>query len=295
MLAVTLALLLLSLAVPLILAFGETLIWGFNDQWFCEVANEPTTLYQFVDATAVKEFAQAMTGGKDAVITALDAGDIFTTLDGNSGELVYTLLFSTDSLSYWTDEYVVVNGADLMDKIVDLGEWMLELLAAYAKNVTTNSTSNVAEPDFQIQFENFSPTSLLVGEWECDIDAVLGTIITSPSGMLQSTGGVESLAWYQTLSVIAVDGEGFVEWVDPNTGYWFGVDIHVPYQMFGIRTAPYYRVAYGFPNNSSNAHFFKPPGGPSAVYTFPQELGYNITVRPVAAHTSLFLTVTISP
>ena len=119
------------------------------------------------------------------------------------------------------------------------------------------------------------------------MDAVLGTIHTEPGMTLLGGHGQESFIWSQSLSTIASTSYGQVLWRNDKTGKKFGVKIAAPFQMFTAGSAPYYQT-------KTNDEDWKGEHR-SEVFNFDSSaLGFNVVVHPVATHTTLGVTVTIS-
>jgi hypothetical protein len=142
-------------------------------------------------------------------------------------------------------------------------------------------------PDFSQTWLNVSSKPLTLVSWSCTEDAVLGTVITSPGQTLKGGTGEDSLSWSQTASFIASgQTDGSIVWNTPN-GTKVGVNIHVPLQIGPFGTAPYYQMKTGDDDWVGNFT--------SETKTFDKErTGVNITVRPTAGHSNLYLKIEVT-
>ncbi|KAK0739007.1 hypothetical protein B0T21DRAFT_361739 [Apiosordaria backusii] len=146
-------------------------------------------------------------------------------------------------------------------------------------------------PDFSMTFTNASNTTFKCIRGETPSDPVLDTINQSPAEHLTKFG-TETLSWSQAASTIATFNDASVYWEDPNSNKWFGVKIHAPVQIFTIGTAPYYQVSYY--DGNEKKEWYTPVDDPSTVFTFPDSVPWKVIVRPTAAHTTLYLSISIS-
>lgn len=151
----------------------------------------------------------------------------------------------------------------------------------------TRATSlGAVSPDFSLTWTNWSKDTMDCIYWEVDLSAVTGTVISDPPDTLPQSFQA-GLSWYQLISGLAAgNNKGWVLYQAPN-GQEFGVRITVPVQVFGIGKAPYWQVS----TDGGSTWFNKSTSDP---YTFPDIMGYDVTVTPTAGHSNLYLSVTIN-
>ncbi|GFP59084.1 hypothetical protein ACSS6W_007739 [Trichoderma asperelloides] len=117
------------------------------------------------------------------------------------------------------------------------------------------------------------------------------TINTQPNDKLLGGNGQEILAWDQAVKFLGAGGtegyaDGQVIWQAPN-GKCFGIQIHIPVQLFGMGTSPYYQVKTVQDGGWDGEHRSDP-------YNFSKDIGFDITVKAVADHASMHVTATIN-
>ncbi|KAG0200491.1 hypothetical protein B0O80DRAFT_492399 [Mortierella sp. GBAus27b] len=117
---------------------------------------------------------------------------------------------------------------------------------------------------------------------------VLETVHTRPGEMLKVNES-ETFSWSQALSHIGTGPfDGYVIWsMGLNDKYKFGVNIHVPTQVFSIGTAPYYKIKVD--DRDWEGEYTSDP------YVFPTEnLPFAIEVKAITSHTTIEVTVRIT-
>ena len=149
--------------------------------------------------------------------------------------------------------------------------------------------------DVSVSFVNYSQTSFQRGYWGWQLQEGLGSLEQSPGPTLQAQSGSQAMSASEILSSVATgDYDIFCTWVDLATGSRFGVMIHIPVQIIGIGTAPYWYVSFDNEGTSNVApNWILSGGDPSYPYTWPTSVGFNIVGTPNATHTSLSIEVLI--
>ena len=118
----------------------------------------------------------------------------------------------------------------------------------------------------------------------------VATLSQAPVETLKG-GGITSMIMNE--SVLSDFQQGFISiacgWTAPNNIPW-GLKICVPYQLLGVGDRPYYQTAYG----TDEPNWETPVDDPSKPYTFPDDLGYQVSCTPYSEHTSLTINVIIN-
>ncbi|KAG0203303.1 hypothetical protein B0O80DRAFT_492396 [Mortierella sp. GBAus27b] len=109
-----------------------------------------------------------------------------------------------------------------------------------------------------------------------------------PGEKLKAREGSETLSWSQGLSTLATGPfDSYVIWSTEDHSYSFGINIHIPVQIYMIGTAPYYQVQIN--NGEWQGEYTADP------YVFPTDnFPFVIEVKSVAHHTTLAITVHIA-
>ncbi|KAJ7645706.1 hypothetical protein B0H17DRAFT_1104032 [Mycena rosella] len=153
-------------------------------------------------------------------------------------------------------------------------------------------------PDYIIKFHNHSDVAL--NRVECfypTFSTGPARPVTIPTDHLHANGGLETLGWEVILQDLASGPyDGAVAWRHPTTNHLFGVQIHVPVQIFHIGTSPYYQVRHDNGDGSSN--YYTPVEEAGKAWDFPEDWskasGLKVRVDPVAGGQKLEVNVTIS-
>lgn len=150
---------------------------------------------------------------------------------------------------------------------------------------------------WQITFSNFSSVDLTLNYYWHD-KLVSQNAAQIPGPTLEASDGVQvmgmDLGAFGSLANNDVDFG--CTWLNPKTGWRFGVWIHQPVQVFGMGTGPYFRVACDNITDPTQrpAEWTKPHSDPAAQYAWPTEnLGLKVTAMPTAGHDSLSVGVSI--
>lgn len=145
-----------------------------------------------------------------------------------------------------------------------------------------------------MQFQNFSSTEFTRSLSGSSIDAVLQNLNKRPSGHLKAHSGLEELSADQNaLSFIATgDIDLYCTWYDATSGERLGIKIHVPVQVLGIGTGPYWYYAWDQGKGINDAYQWHQIGDPADVKEFDMQ-HFKVQARPEAHHDSLKVLVTI--
>ncbi len=150
-----------------------------------------------------------------------------------------------------------------------------------------------------IKYVNLHPTitfeqssSLTGGQTQLGID----TWSVMPGDKLKKDGGEEQVVISETLLAAVANGDTWIMlgWMNPSTGYQFGVRINVPVQVLMMGHQPYYEVASGYDASPAWAKTVSNPAFPYTI-TAPDKERISILVSPTAHHTSLEIVATIQP
>lgn len=149
---------------------------------------------------------------------------------------------------------------------------------------------------YNMKFTNYSPTEWTRSVNGSSIDAVMQNLTHTPSGHLKANSGVEQLGADQ--SILSFVATGYIDlyccWYDPSTTERFGVKIHIPLQVLGMGTAPYWYVMSDKTSNINAApNWIKAGNDPADSYTWTNVSGYKIRGTPTASHSSLSVDVII--
>ena len=156
----------------------------------------------------------------------------------------------------------------------------------------SNTKVAASNDDFSvsISFENYSGTGFYLQQWTVP-DSTAISNETDPTDTLQAIDGSTSIGCDMTLGII---GNGpydmYCLWTANDNSFTFGVKIHVPIQVYGMGTRPYYEVMSGSGAISSPSWS---GSHTSDNYTW-SGLPVKITATPNSAHTSLSVDVQIS-
>ncbi|KAI1046922.1 hypothetical protein LB505_013725 [Fusarium chuoi] len=258
-----------------------------------------------------------MAGGPDALSGYLLSGEAFSGIV--SGDFEAVDLF----LELWpraTNELLVTGRpgsflaesegvASLLSCLAQAGEWLLEFFVASNQNLRTAAlqalkqqkadpekrlslkknqqiSTAAANADYNVTFWNQSGGDLLTLHSSDLWPSSIMFIVSKPGKEFKI--GTQALAWSWLASGWAQgEMDGYCIWNTPR-GSWFGVNIHVPVQILGIGTAPYYQVAW---SETGKNEWHTPVDDPATPFTFPKTLGYEIEIKTQCGHASIVANV----
>ncbi|KAG8788089.1 hypothetical protein FRC12_014929 [Ceratobasidium sp. 428] len=276
--------------------------------WYAQILNSGMTEYQFVNYDAINELATAMKAGRDAVIALFQAAKTFINQVVQQAEVMFQRMFGTTVKAFFQGQ-VFAEAAQSWDTlentIAEVGQALLDLLGALAETyvkagkgdprdlkVNTQRPSGLVwkrvsdtAPDMSQTWSNLSNQSFLV---TYGYDNPLSNPITAPITPLKP-GSTTTLSWYQGFGAWTQTCDGWIV-LTGTDGISFGINLHVPPQVFSIGASPYYQVwqGTGTPDWGSSQKLR------AAGYTFQGLSCGPVQVMPTdASQTSLLLQITI--
>lgn len=143
---------------------------------------------------------------------------------------------------------------------------------------------------------NYSSTEFRLNYWGHIMKEDVGSIEQSPDTILREESGYQTYSMSQILESVAVGpADLYFTWIGTSENHRIGVKLHVPYQGVGIGKAPYWFVSYDqIPNSEIEPNWIRPADDPSFAYNWPTSVGFTINATPIAGHTSLSITITIT-
>ncbi|KAJ7249669.1 hypothetical protein C8J57DRAFT_1521685 [Mycena rebaudengoi] len=145
--------------------------------------------------------------------------------------------------------------------------------------------------DWSVTF--FNSSNITFDRWGMIVSKEFfsGNLICEPSLKLNKSAGVETLSANQFGIWLEQSADLGVTWRDPASGQTFGVMAHVPVQIFGIGTEPYYIVKW---NDGSKSKDWHKPCNPTEVYNFPDSLDkFRVEIRAQCSHQTIRVNVTV--
>ncbi|KAI8184548.1 hypothetical protein K4K51_012430 [Colletotrichum sp. SAR 10_75] len=134
---------------------------------------------------------------------------------------------------------------------------------------------------------------ITVNDWRSSVSPFSHTTVSpDPVGTVFAFNHTENLGWYDNTFGGEPVSNGYIILNGPNGR--FGVQIHVPARVFSIGTPPYYEVFYSN-DGTAPVTWTNPVSDPSQRYTFPDSIGFSVTVQPLASDTTLSVTMLIKP
>ncbi|KAH8929549.1 hypothetical protein BT69DRAFT_1345836 [Atractiella rhizophila] len=264
---------------------------------------------------AVQQFAQGL-GDPTALGQLVQEGEILELEDGDLGPDVVQFIMDTEDL--WLGDTLVADAAengveDLAEMGVELSEDLLlelgllllstpgislvkqlQYQAPDSKTLLKRQirqaalTSGVA-PDYQIHWLNLTSTDwTLTSQYERSNPFIHYTQL--PSQTLKGSLGTSDLAWIDNANDLAsTPCDNYATYTSStDSNIWFGVEIHVPTQVFHIGDSPWYRVSYAA--DGQQGQFWDPVSDPGSPYSF--QIGdVKVSITSISGGTSLSLTV----
>jgi hypothetical protein len=145
-------------------------------------------------------------------------------------------------------------------------------------------------PDWSVRFSNSSSITFSKCEQNLNKELFSGNIISEPSKYLNKDAGVEFIAVNQFGAFLEQSADLAVAWRDPTSGHIFGVKAHVPVQIFGIGTEPYYEVKWYNGHETKDWH---KPCEQTKVFNFPDNLAFRVEVRAQCSHQTIQISVNV--
>lgn len=134
---------------------------------------------------------------------------------------------------------------------------------------------------------------ITVNDWRSSVSPFSHTTVSpDPVGTVFAFNHTENLGWYDNTFGGEPVSNGYIILNGPNGR--FGVQIHMPARVFSIGTPPYYEVFYSN-DGTAPVTWTNPVSDPSQRYTFPDSIGFSVTVQPLASDTTLSVTMLIKP
>jgi hypothetical protein len=130
-------------------------------------------------------------------------------------------------------------------------------------------------------------------------DSLLLAFAESPNPSMPSGDGETmevdstSISFFSLEDLSKAEFEIFCVWIDQTTNWRFGVKIHVPVQILGIGTRPYYFVMSDNAAPGTTPNWTQPSSDPSQGYSWNNMPGITISASTDSEHTSLSVSVDI--
>ncbi|MEE4411938.1 hypothetical protein [Serratia sp. C2(2)] len=163
-----------------------------------------------------------------------------------------------------------------------------------SETVKVNDPGGSATMTFEIIHPTISVTRDVWG-YSHDSDA----ISQSPGPVCSALAGIQTLATDGTLNwYFTGNFDIWCTWLYSDTYHTnarFGIKIHVPFQEFGIGTAPYWFIMCDNNPGSENIDWVEVDPKSSAYRWNEDLIGLYITAAPICSHSSIIISAIINP
>ncbi|KAH8929530.1 hypothetical protein BT69DRAFT_1328693 [Atractiella rhizophila] len=253
-------------------------------QQFAEGLSDPTALGELIQEGEILELETGDLGADVVRVADAEALDL-----ANLGEMEEGVV-SQELLAALGVGGLQVSGACLVKQLQYQAPPDSKLLLK--RQICQAALTSGVAPDYQIHWLNLTSTDwTLTSQYERSNPFIHYTQL--PNQTLKGSLGTSDLAWIDNANDLAsTPCDNYATYTSSaDSTLWFGVEIHVPTQVFHIGDSPWYRVSYAA--DGQQGQFWDPVSDPGSPYSF--QIGdVKVSITSISGGTSLSLTVQLS-